>query len=269
MKSVTALPQYLESLANDYKRMGIKYVELSVSDILRPEWLEICERELPKLEERLGVKIRFLAAIWRHSEKSYNAQVTQRIRALQKNPYIVGVDIMGNETNSTLDFSDVLKELSEYRKVKNPNFQIRVHAGENKNYLENIKNAIRLGATRIGHGIYGVDEETLQLAKAHGTIIEFNTNSNLALKNIPNANVLPIKNYLEAGVRVTIGSDGHGLYQTSSFAESSVFERMGLTAGEIAKISNSDKIYVATMERTFASKLGSSRTMSCSRIFSF
>ena len=118
--------------------------------------------------------------------------------------------------------------------------------------LANIKEAIELGATRIGHGVYGVDAETLALAKQHDVIIEFNTNSNLALSNIEGAEQLPVKDYLDAGVRISLGTDGHGLYGTSARSEEAVMKGLGLTKEDLAKITESDRRYTDMMERLTA-----------------
>jgi adenosine deaminase len=162
-------------------------------------------------------------------------------------PEIVGVDFMGEETNKTRDFARELSTIALIRSTR-PEFHIRVHAGENGNELDNIKDAIKLGATRIGHGVYGVDEETLRLARENNVIIEFNANSNVALRNIDGTGELPIKQYLNAGVRVTLGTDGHGMYRTSARSEEAVMRSLGLTDEDFAKITRSDQLYLEMMK---------------------
>jgi hypothetical protein len=93
-----------------------------------------------------------------------------------------------------------------------------------------------------------VDEETLRLARENNVIIEFNANSNVALRNIDGTGELPIKQYLNAGVRVTLGTDGHGMYRTSARSEEAVMRSLGLTDEDFAKITRSDQLYLEMMK---------------------
>lgn len=254
VKSVPAFGRYLEELARDYDETGVSYAELSISDILKPEWLAEAHRVLPRIERETGVKIRFLAAVWRHSDPVYNDDLVAKIQALSGSPYIVGVDFMGHETNSTRAFVDTIKKLAEYRKTVNPAFVIRVHAGENPLFPENVREAINAGATRIGHGLYGMDAQALQAAAAQGVIVEFNLNSNLALNNIGGPGDVPIKAYFDAGVRVTLGTDGHGLYHTTKASEEAAARLAQLTDADLARVIASDRSHVQRMEGAFTQK---------------
>lgn len=64
--------------------------------------LKTIHKELPQIEQETGCKIRFLAAMWRHSDKEWNQDEVDRIKAVAKSPYVVGIDFMGHETNSIL-----------------------------------------------------------------------------------------------------------------------------------------------------------------------
>lgn len=273
VKEVALFETYLRELAKDYKAQGTSYVELSLSGVMKPEWLAIAHRVLPQVEAETGVKIRFMIGLWRHSSLEYNRQLVESIKKLGRDPYIVGVDFMGHETNSTNDFAETIKQVASYKQEFDPQFQIRVHAGENRNFPSNVKDAIRLGATRIGHGVYGVDQETLKLAREKNVIIEFNTNSNLALENISGRQDLPIREYLDAGVRLTLGSDGHGLYKTTPHSEIAVLTGAGVTTIDLNKIEASDLAYTKAMDIRFQKFLSSSQSrtkvpMMCSKIFS-
>jgi hypothetical protein len=76
VKSVSSFGRYLEELAKDYDRTGVRYATLSLSDILKPEWLAEAHRVLPELEQKYKVKIRFKAALWRHSDPVYGSPFT-------------------------------------------------------------------------------------------------------------------------------------------------------------------------------------------------
>ena len=260
---------YLWELGREYQRNGIKYTELSYSAFLSDKrFMEEMEKVLPDIEAQTGVKIRFIAGLWRHSDEEWNADETDRITQISKSPYIVGCDFMGQETNPTETFGDELRTLADHCMEEDPMFSIRVHAGENPIFPDNVKETLTIiynewqkkceetgtelpmPRVRIGHGLYGVDDETIQLAKKMGVIIEFNMSSNLALNNINGIKDVPIKKYLDAGVDVVLGTDGHGMYTTVGEQEAILATVAGLGPEDFAKIhATEQKIKAAAEER--------------------
>ena len=239
-------PIVLREIAKEYKKMGIEYAELSFSDFFdHLDILKQMEEVIPEIEKEIGVKIRFIAAFSRHAAKELRMDRIDQLKFLLKSNYIVGCDFMGHETNSTLDFEEELRTLARYSMLYNPGFVIRVHAGENPIYKANVYDTLKtiydehekivseykkefpMPNVRIGHGLYGIDitrdgknnevssKDVLELAKKMNAIIEFNMSSNISLNNINSILDVPIKRYLDAGVQVVLGTDGHGLYSTS------------------------------------------------------
>lgn len=259
----------LREIAKNYAKEGTSYAELSYSNIIGdPDLLRMAHEVLPDIENETGVKLRFLAAMWRHSDREWNQDEVDRIKAIAQSPYIVGADFMGHETNPTGDFFTEIKELAKWSIQHDPDFTIRVHAGENPIFADtgynhddflkngagywanhNVRNALHavldarkeiaqeLGADldsvampriRIGHGLYGLDEETVRLFKETGATVEFNMSSNLALNNIDSIDEVPIKRYVDAGIPVVLGHDGKGIYQTSPQQEALLAYAAGL-----------------------------------------
>ena len=255
VKSPAVFAELLWELANDYKKSGVDYAELSLSDIVKPDWLEAAHRVLPEIEAKTGVKIRFLVGLWRHSNPIFNNDIINKLEALDKTPYIVGVDFMGHETNSTHAFETEIRRLAKYRAEKNPTMTIRVHAGENPLHPENVKVAIEAGATRIGHGLYGVDDEVIQMAKDRNVVMEFQIISNLSLNNVQGAEEIPLVRYAKKGARVSLGTDGGGLYRSSSLSEFVMAKAMGLTRALFASMRKSDVSHIDEMQKTFRFKI--------------
>ena len=262
-KNKALFPDLMMALAEDYAKNGVEYAELSLSDVLStsngPEYMQMMEDNLPMIEEKTGVKLRFLAALWRHSDKEWNLDETDRMMTVADSRYIVGSDVMGQEANETKVVEEELRQIARRAMEKDPEFSIRVHAGENAMYKNNVKDVLEIisdehrkyeeetGAkkpmpkVRIGHGLYGVDQEVLDLAKKMGAIIEFNMSSNLALNNINSIEEIPIKSYIDAGVKVVLGTDGHGLYSTTGEQEVILAMAAGLEPEDFEKIKQTEE----------------------------
>ena len=268
-KNKELFPDLLHSLAETYQDTGVEYAELSYSSFIGDrDYMEMINQNVPEIEAATGVKLRFVAGLWRHSDKEWNMDDTDRIMSIARSPYIVGVDFMGHETNSTETFKDELQALANYTMSEDPDFTIRVHAGENPMFKDNVKDTLRIiydehkareeadgqeypmPRVRIGHGLYGVDEETIQLAKEMGAIIEFNISSNLALNNINSIAEIPIKKYLDAGVDVVLGTDGGGIYSTIGEQEALLATTAGLEPEDFEKMRQTEaKILAKATER--------------------
>lgn len=248
-KHPRALLPLCRQIARDYARMGIQYAELSISNVVEAGRLRALHSELPAIEEESGVRLRFLAALSRHDDLEWDLDYIDRLRELAGSRVLVGLDFMGHETNSTRAFARQLREVAVWADRARPGFALRVHAGENPAHPENVRVAVEsvLGfdvRLRIGHGLYGVDEATLDLLRSSGTIVEFNLNSNFALNNIQTSREAPLLRYVRAGVPIVLGTDGYGIYQTSPEMEARVALLSGLAEQDFAAIRRTEAAYV-------------------------
>lgn len=243
-------------IAEKYQQEGIEYAEISLSNITDPSYLAKVNELVPKIYKDTGVLITFMAALWRHSDEPWNQYELEKLKKCIHNPYIVGLDIMGQETNSILDMRDILIDFGNYVKGVDPEFNLRIHAGENLTRPENIKESLRIGQAtgvkiRIGHGIYGVDDDVIEAALETGAVIEFNLNSNLSLSNIEGyANY--VHRYSSRGVNCVYGSDGGGIYHGSAYDSMSVID---LSDEEIEGLRKFELSYIDSKKMQIKSKL--------------
>lgn len=283
-KNPNLFADYLKALAKDYQKNGVDYAELSFSAFVgegkgSSDYMQIMEDVLPEIEQETGVKLRFLAGLWRHSDKEWNLDDVDRIKTISKSPYIVGVDFNGHETNETIDFREEIQMLAEYAMLEDPEFTIRVHAGESPIFKNNVYQALKIAydkhaqmeeelgkklpmpKIRIGHALYGLDgitnenwekvspDEVLGLMKKMGAIVEINMSSNLALNNINKLSEIPIKRYLDSGVKVVLATDGHGLYSTAGKQEVILATAAGLTKNDFEKIKETEEEVIENIQR--------------------
>jgi ADP-ribose pyrophosphatase YjhB (NUDIX family)/adenosine deaminase len=240
----------LRQVARDYAAMGVKYVELSHGTIEQAAWLRVAERVVEPLEAETGVRIRFLLGIHRANDPEWNLDLLERLESLAGSRALVGIDVMGHETSSTRTFAGVLARVADWAHRNRPGFVVRVHAGENPAFPENVRVAAesvrsRDVSLRIGHGLYGGDPETLDLLRSMDAVVEFNPNSNFALNNIQSCAELPITSVVAAKVRCVLGTDGYGIYGTDLAAEVRAASLSGLDDAALGWIVDSERHVLA------------------------
>lgn len=113
----------------------------------------------------------------------------------------------------------------EFALAKEEGVPFTIHAGESDS-IESIKDAIRFGAVRIGHGIRAVDEEEFMnyLAKNH-IGIEMCPTSNLQTKAVQNLSEYPLRIFLKHKMLATINTDNMTVSQTTIANEFALLEK--------------------------------------------
>jgi ADP-ribose pyrophosphatase YjhB (NUDIX family) len=233
----------LAAIARRFAASGVSYAELSLGDCLEPERLCVLHEHLDAIEAETGVRLRFLVALRRDDDPEWDFDVLARLHDCLASRAIVGVDVMGHETCSTRAFLPVLARAAELARVR-PGLVVRVHAGENPAYPENVREAFLALCDhpdvelRIGHGLYGVDDALMHALARHAShaVVEFNLSSNLALNNIQGTTAVPLVRYLDAGVACVLGTDGAGLYSTSAADEVRAAIACGLGPEHFARL---------------------------------
>lgn len=249
----------LEKIAQSYEKQGVSYAELSYAGVINnPQLLKAIHANMPRIEAETGVKLRFLGAMWRHSDPEWNMDEVDRLKGVLKSPYVVGFDVMGHEKNPIREMKEPLEDLVGYAAKNIPHCVARLHAGENPYYsaepsslddysFNNAYESIKIpdkarkdesGAflgthgkdvqIRLGHGRYGLHPDTLKLGAETGTISELCLKSNLLLNHADNF-AGPFNLYAGKGVPFTLGSDGYGLYDTSMPEEYATAVKAGMT----------------------------------------
>lgn len=255
-------------IAREYQKQGIKYVEITDTDLVKLgmpaiKLLEEIHEILPKIEEETGVKIRFLAGIRRIVLTIIKDQITSDkylrenlcvLKAVAKDPYVVGSDFIGEEINDIEDLKPAIKQIVQDIAYYDKGFTVRIHAGENDSLKDNVEKSIKcveeslrpgqeMPRIRIGHGLYSKDPNTeegkalIDKMKQTNTIIEFQLTSNIRLNNLSTLENHPIKRFLKNGVKCVQGTDGNGFYGTNTFDEQLALRNLlGVTDSEFEQM---------------------------------
>ena len=249
-KNKDILEPILWKIAEKYVECGVEYAELSSTEVIKDvEFLSKMHEILPKIEEfwsRKGktISIRFLAAIARDSIEQKKDDEIDILEEIAKSPYVVGCDFLGHESNPTSDIAPQIKEITRWSIENDPDFTIRVHAGET-DIFNNVEDTLKLiketyeevkqqkpdailPPVRIGHAVYKVKtEEVDKLAQELNVVFECNATSNYGLNNISDYNS-PLKKNIDKGIPTVIGTDGFGLYGTSPINEVVIAKGRGI-----------------------------------------
>lgn len=183
-------------------------------------------------EEEFGVTARGIAACLRHHSPHRNMEVISAAAAF-KNQGLVAVDLAGPEAAFP---AHLHRAVFEYAQLLD--MPVTIHAGE-AGGAENVYEAItRLGATRIGHGVrLREDMKVLELVHARGIVLEMCPISNYQTKAMDSWEAYPIREYFDAGLKLTINTDNLTVSDTSLAKEYGVLiEKFGFTISEIGTL---------------------------------
>lgn len=285
-KNITLRQDKLLWIAREYKKQGIQYVEITDTDLAKAngpaiKLIEELHQILPEIEKETGVKIRFLVGLRRIPLTIIKDQIIggnylrenlDVLKAVAKSPYIVGSDFIGEEINDITDLKPAIKELVEYVYEQDPNFTIRIHAGENDSLRDNVAKSIecvkqslkpgqQMPRVRLGHGLYTADlnseegKKLIKEMKENNITLEFQITSNVRLNNLNNLEKHPLKTYLRNNIRCVQGTDGCGFYGTDTIDEQlALYNLLGITDEEFAKMRAVEEEIVKKNEEYFIEK---------------
>lgn len=285
-ESLTLYEDTLLWIGREYQKRHIRYVEISDTTLVKKDesavrMLSQIHRILPLVKAETGVDIRFLAAIRRIPltlvkdsivSGSYLTEAMEALQVVCRDPYVVGSDFVGEEISDIGELKAVIREIVTKVAAYDPDWTIRVHAGENDSLKGNMAKAIDLVEEallpgqafphmRIGHGLYCASLKSkqgkalLERIKAHSIVLEFQLTSNVRLNNIIDLNTHPLKSYLSHGIGCVMGTDGYGLYGTDSIDEQLALENfLRITPSEFLQMKGTENAIMRRQDANFIRK---------------
>jgi len=128
----------------------------------------------------------------------------------------VGLNLVGIEERGPGYPARFLETYRELRRT-HPTLPLSIHAGEMDGPDAHIRDTLRLGASRIGHGVNILkDPDTLLLLQqTRRTLIEVNLISNRLLEYVPDLGKHPFPELLRTGVPVCLNTDDRGMWDSN------------------------------------------------------
>ena len=242
-------------IARSFCRYGVNYAEISDTTLVKKyesiQMLKEVHEIMPYVTAETGVTLRFLAAMRRIpltivkdriTPQDYLRQNIQVLQAVMYDPYVAGCDFVGEEINDIIELKPLIAEIVRLT-VKEPDFVVRIHAGENDSLRDNIAHSIAcvrdslmegqaMPRMRIGHGLYTYSlnsergRRLLREIRDLNITLEFQLSSNVRLNNLSALDFHPLRQYLKKGIRCVQGTDGAALYGTNSIDEQLSLEKL-------------------------------------------
>lgn len=146
---------------------------------------------------------------------------------------LVAIDLAGDEYNFP---GELFTE--HFKQVRNAGLQVTVHAGE-AGGAKSVWQAINeLGATRIGHGVATIEDETLMTYMVNNNIaIESCLTSNFQTGTVKDLTKHPLKAFLDFGIKACLNTDDPAVQGIEIKNEFKVAQQiLQLTDSEISQL---------------------------------
>lgn len=144
---------------------------------------------------------------------------------------VVGFGVGGDETGSPASALE-----RGFRLAKEQGLKLTPHAGETSN-AENVWEALRLGADRIGHGIRAIEDPKLVAELVERQIpLEVSLTSNVMTGAVDSYEAHPLRALHDAGVTLILNTDDPAFFRTTMDREFAHAHGLGFDAGELEQI---------------------------------
>ena len=235
---------------------NIRYAEIrfapltSATEKMQPEKvIEALLKGLAKGKQDFGVEYNVITCAMRHRSEEENYAVIKAAREFL-GAGVCAADLAGAELQFPMS-----EFMNLFQRVKNLGMPFVLHAGE-CGIADNIADALKAGASRIGHGIAMRGKKDLQeLVKQSGVGIEICPISNLQTKAVESPKDYPLREFLDAGLLVTINTDNRTISGTSLTKELEFVQKTyGVSDEEILRCMK-NAVQVSFADDAFKEKL--------------
>lgn len=228
----------VEMLVSRLAKKGMAYAEIRFAPLLHTRngltVDEVVESAISGLKKGLE-NTKFIAQLILCCMRKVGTLVQNEKTVLAASKYlgkgVCALDLAGDEEDFTYDKYDSL-----FEKAKALSLPITIHAGE-RGGPECVESALKLGATRIGHGVRIIrDPKLVEYVKEHRIGVEMCPISNYQTGAIENVKDYPIREYLSKGILATVNTDSTVVSNTSIEKEFDFLkENLGFTLEEKVK----------------------------------
>ncbi len=239
MQSSYSLERTAYELAEDLAREGYVYAEVRFAPHLHikgglklEEVVEAVLEGFKRAMERYDISCNLLLCILRHRPIESGRDVLELAKRYS-NRGVVGIDLAGDEKSYPASLFE-----ETFREAREAGIPFTIHAGEALG-SESVWEAIKLGASRIGHGIRAYeDEELMEYLRDNEIYLECCPISNYQTRALEDFKSYPLKAYLDYGLKVCLNTDNKTVSNTNYNKEIEFLEEYTpLTEEDICRMS--------------------------------
>ena len=198
------------------KQENVCYAEIRFAPLLSETQDMNCNKVIEALlnglergKKDFGIEYGVITCAMRHHSEEENARMIRTARAYLGYG-VCAADLAGAE--ALYPMSEFMDIFTETKKMGMP---FTLHAGECGN-PQNVIDSINVGAGRIGHGIaMRGNQEIRKMVKKAGIGIEMCPISNLQTKSVNSMAEYPMREFLDAGLKVSVNTDNRTVSNTS------------------------------------------------------
>lgn len=211
-------------LIRDVAKEQVKYIEVRFAPMLSTDRGLSCQEVIESVVDGLkqgettyGVYASAIVCAMRHHSLEKNMEMLEAARPFVENG-VCALDLAGDESAFPTSLFRPL-----FEKAKEWGIPFTIHSGETGS-VENVREAVELGAKRLGHGIaLHKSSELMELCKEKRIGIEMCPTSNLQTKAIVDMKQYPLEDFLKRGLLVSIHTDNRTVSGTTMEKEQLYF----------------------------------------------
>lgn len=195
----------VDAAADNVKYFELRFTPRALSNILNCPYEHVLDwvcTEAVATAAQYDIQVRLIVSMNRH-ESFGIAELTLDAVLAYQSPYIVAVDLAGNENDYPAEPFQPL-----FERAKNEGLGVTIHAGE-WGSVNNIRIAVTaLMADRIGHGVRAIEDLALcDWLIEEGIVLELCPTSNVHSGAVAHWSQHPISQLYRHGVATTINTD--------------------------------------------------------------
>lgn len=254
LQTKEAVRKAMYVLTSSLKEQGLLYAEIRFAPQLHTKkgmtQEETVKAAIQGMQEALAgsfFKAKVILCCMRGADNREENLLTVRTAAAFLGRGVAAVDLAGAEALfPTEDFAEV------FALAKELGVPYTIHAGE-ADGPESIWAALRMGASRIGHGVRACeDKELMEVLRERQIPLEMCPSSNVQTKAVPSFEEHPVLDYLRRGLLVTVNTDNMTVSDTTEEREYRLLsQRLGMMKEEHKKLllNAADAAFLTAEER--------------------
>ena len=221
-----AIERVAREAGEDAARDGIVHLELRFSPVhfarrMKADPVDVTGWIIRAARRGAGsMTVNFIVTLGRHHSPRENVPSVDA--AIEHRSDVVALDVAGPEHLPLAPFAPLLKRGAK------AGLGITIHAGEARG-PDSVREALELGATRLGHGVRAAgDAKLLEEIRRRGIAFEMCLTSNVQTGAVRSAGRHPLIRLLREGYRVTLNTDDPRICGTNLVREFGEAKRLGM-----------------------------------------